>query len=328
MEYRELGRTGIKVSVFSVGTWQTAGPLTLDGKADGFPDIGRKEAVALIRGCQDLGINSIDSAEIYGNGEGERRIGEAIRGQRDRWVVSTKFGIRCGARGERITDASPPTIRGSLEGSLRRLETDYVDIFLYHSPPEERSMLEGRDVLERLKQEGKLRAYGISTNDPTVLASLLELRAAQVVMVRQSLRTHPARLLGLCRDHELGVMVRGALASGLLSGKYFARVPTFSSDDFRSRGAYLARQYALYDHVRPRDMSMLTFALRYLLDLPLTHTIVLGGKSIEDYRSALLALGAPRLSAARKLVLRSVQRTLELKGRASRLKKRIISTAG
>ena len=94
MKYRILGRTGLEVSEIGIGMWQLSGPLTVDDKQDGFPDPGVKSVGDLIRACGDFGINLIDTAEIYGDGEGERRAGAAIKGQRDRWILSTKFGLR------------------------------------------------------------------------------------------------------------------------------------------------------------------------------------------------------------------------------------------
>lgn len=309
MRYRRLGATGIDVSVLSVGTWQLSGPVTLDGEADGFPDVGRAAAVRLIHACQDLGISGIDTAEVYGDGEGERRIGEALKGRRDRWIITTKFGLRRGPGGERVRDASPRTIRSSLEGSLSRLATDHVDVFLYHVPPGDTADA-GREILETLKREGKLRAYGISTSDHLVLGELVRRNAAQVVLLRRSLRTEPRLTLELARAHGLGVMVRGALAGGLLSGKYFRQSARFVPEDIRSLGAYPARRYALYDHLRPPDMPMVVFALRYLLDFEDTHTIVLGGKSIDDYRLASAAVEAAPLGLGRHVLVRNFQRVL------------------
>ena len=94
----------------------------------------------IIRACGDLGINLIDVAEMYGDGEGERRVGQAIRGSRDRWIVCTKFGLRRGRQGERIIDAGPETIARSLEGSLRRLQTDYVDVYQFHGVNDMKSL--------------------------------------------------------------------------------------------------------------------------------------------------------------------------------------------
>src|ERR1700722_7813944 len=97
MKYRNLGKTGLAVSEIGVGAWQLGGPLLLDGKMDGHPDVGEDFAIDLIHRAQDeLGINFIDTAEQYGAGESKRRVGKALRGRRDKWVVSTKFGMQVG----------------------------------------------------------------------------------------------------------------------------------------------------------------------------------------------------------------------------------------
>lgn len=291
MEYRVLGKTNLKVSAISVGTWQLSGSLVLDGKQDGFPDVGRDRAIDLIHACEDLGINLIDSAEIYGAGEGERRIGEALRGRRDRWIVSTKFGFKRGERGERIIDSHPNIIRTSLEDSLRRLQSDRVDIYLYHAPPQPDSIDAGREVLETLKQEGKLRFYGISTDDATILRQLVAKNAVDVVMFSQSLVNRPDDLLAVAKQHNLGCLIRGALQAGLLSGKYFHRRPSFSSEDIRQlpMSRVKTEKYAVFERYVPESSSMVALALRYLLDFETTHSIVLGGKEIADYQKALQA---------------------------------------
>lgn len=312
MEYRVLGRTNLNVSAISVGSWQLSGPVLIDGKADGFPDVGFDNAVELIHACEDLGINLIDSAEIYGAGEGERRVGEALRGRRDRWIISTKFGWRQGEAGERITDSSPGTIRASLEGSLKRLQTDYADIYLYHTPPKKAEIDAGREVLEALKQEGKIRFYGISTDDPVILGQLAEKEAVDVVMFSQSLLTHPPQILELVKEKNLGTMIRGALKSGLLSGKYFNQKPNLSSDDTRANWMNSVRteHYAVLESLIPKGASMSALALRYLLDFDTTHTIALGGKTIANYQNAVRAFDLPPLTAEQRVLVGKLRRKL------------------
>lgn len=318
MQFRVLGRTGIRISVLSVGTWQLAGPLTVDGHADGFLDVGRSQAVDLIRACGDLGINGIDTAEIYGGGEGERRVGEAIAGRRDRWVVTSKFGNRVDAAGRRVEDTSPAAIRASLEGTLRRLGTDHVDVYLYHSAPRRDGVLAARETLERLAQEGKLRAWGLSTDVAQDLELLLEHEAAQVVQLPRSMRRHPGRLLAAARRRELGVMVRGVLASGLLSGRHAGGPPRFAADDFRSHGTPPRSEYAGFERLRPARLSMAAFAIRYVLDFDGTHTVVLGGRTIADYREAASAVEAPPLSAVEHALIDTLRGALELRRQARR----------
>ena len=318
MQLRVLGRTGIRVSALSVGTWQLAGPLTVDGRADGFPDVGRQPAVDLIRACGDLGINSIDTAEIYGGGEGERRVGAAIAGQRDRWVVTSKFGNRVDAQGRRVEDTSPAAIRASLEGTLRRLGTDHVDVYLYHSAPRREGVLAARETLERLAQEGKLRAFGVSTDVPEHLELLLQHDAAQVVQLPRSMRRHPGRLLAAAERGGLGIMVRGVLASGLLSGRYSAGPPRFAAGDFRSHGAPPRSEHAAFERLRPARLSMAAFAIRYVLDFDSTHTVVLGGRTLADYREAASAVEAPPLSGVEHALVDTLRRGLELRRQARR----------
>ena len=325
MEYRILGRTGLKVSAIGIGTWQLSGSLMIDGQPDGFDDPGQGKVIDLIRTCGDLGINFIDSAEIYGNGEGERRIGAAIQGIRDRWILSTKFGWRLGKDGERITNARPETIRRSLEGSLKRLQTDYVDIYLYHCHPDPNLIVEGKEILETLKQEGKIRFYGISTYDHKVLGQLLAHNAAEVILLEQSLLTHPSKMLNLVKKHKLGTIIRGAFKSGLLSGKYFHQKPQFSQQDFRRHKFPLwdPQKCAVYEQFLEGGIPMTAFALRYLLDFDTTHTIILGGRSIDHYRDALKVFELSSLDRKTHKVLRRVRQQLFLGSLGGKIQHRI-----
>ncbi|MGG6293727.1 aldo/keto reductase [Leptolyngbya sp. AN02str] len=313
MEYRTLGRTALEVSAIGIGAWQLSGPLTLDGKDDGFPDVGQDEVIRLIHGCEDLGINFIDAAEIYGAGEGERRAGQALQGRREKWIISSKFGLRQGVRGERIVDVSPHTIQTSLEGSLKRLQTDYVDIYLFHAPPNQLLIDESKAVLDNLKQQGKLRFYGISTNDENILRQLAESSSVDVVMFSQSLVTYLPEVLNIIKQYNLGGLVRGALQGGLLSGKYFHTKPSLAQEDIRRSWMSTLRteKYSVLEKYIPEGSSMVALALRYLLDFDTTHTIVLGGKSLEDYQAALRALDLPPLEPETKAALETLRHKLQ-----------------
>ena len=323
MKYRILGKTGLNVSVIGIGSWQLSGPMRLNSKADGFPDPGRAKVINLIRSCGDLGINFIDTAELYGDGEGESRVGEAIRNRRDKWILSTKFGMRKGSNGERIENVRPNVIRQSIESSLKRLQTDYIDIYLYHSPPDVNLIGEGQQILEALKQEGKLRFYGISTDSPKVLSHMVEQQAVDVAMFAQSLIRQPSSMLNLVKEYNLGSIIRGSLAAGQLSGKYFHQVPQLSSQDARNSYPYPWRRYAVYEQFLPPGVSMTAFALRYLLDFETTHTIVLGGKSIENYREALTTLKLSPLAPDIHKALARIRATMKFQDRGLRLIRRL-----
>jgi aryl-alcohol dehydrogenase-like predicted oxidoreductase len=295
MEYRALGRTGLRVSAFGIGTWQLAGPVTIDGKPDGFPDPGRRQAVALIRAAGDLGINVIDTAPIYGAGEGERRVGDAIQPDRDRWVVVTKFGLGRGAAGERVVDTSAAAIRPSLESSLQRLRTGHVDVLLYHSPPGPGSIDDGRCALEQLRREGKIRFHGISSDDAAEIDQLAR-KGCDVAEFDHSLARRAEGVLDVVRRHGLGALVRGALDRGRIA----TATPTprtFPADDIRSLWSWTASAET-WERWRPREVSPTLFALRYLLDLDGTHSILLGARSVGQIREALTALDTPPLPTA------------------------------
>src|SRR3954447_6772624 len=125
MKYRRLGRTGIKVSVVGVGTWQFGGEW---GK-----DFTQDEVDRMLRRAKDLGINLIDTAECYGDHLSESLIGNAIRGDRAAWVVATKFGHKYHGHLNRTDERSAADVHVQLEDSLRALKTDYIDVYQYHS---------------------------------------------------------------------------------------------------------------------------------------------------------------------------------------------------
>lgn len=302
MELRTLGRTGIQVSPITIGAWQLGGPLTLDGRSDGHPDPGEGNVIRMIHELGDRGVNGIDTAEQYSAGESERRVGKALRDRRDGWVISTKFGYRVGAGGTRVDDSSPETILPSLEGSLRRLGTDYIDVFLYHCAPEPEHVAAGRSVLDDAKAQGKIRAYGISTGQRPVLDMMVEQDAIEVLQFPSSLLNERPDFWRIAQRHDLGTQVRGVMAQGRLSGKYFSRQPRFRPDDNRAEGCRDTdfKRYASLAECLPSGITMAQAAIRWTLDHSGCDTICMGAKSIDDYKAALAAAGAPPLEEAVK----------------------------
>jgi len=304
MKYRSLGKTGMIVSEIGIGAWQLGGPLKLDGVVDGHPELGRDFCIDLIHACGDLGINFIDTAEQYGDGESERRVGAALKGRRDHWILSTKFGYQVGPKGERVVDASPKRVPVSLEGSLRRLQTDYIDVYIYHAAPKAGEAEEVAAILDDAKCKGKVRAVGISTGSAEHLPLLHSLGCLDVVQFHHSILAPQTEILALLEQYGAGGVVRGAFAGGRLSGRYFHTGPKFSADDIRSRregdeekaAADYAR-YAVFEEMLTPRRGMVQLALRYLLDEATTSTIIPGGKSVEDYDQAIRATELPRLTA-------------------------------
>lgn len=317
MKLRPLGKTGLLVSEIGLGAWQLGGPLLLDGKANGHPDPGRDFSINLIRQCGDLGINFVDTAEQYGNGESERRVGAALKGQRSRWILSTKFGALVGPGGERLSDASARRLPVSLAGSLRRLQTDYLDVYLWHVPPRAGEAEEAAKFLLEAKHKGQVRAIGISTAFVEQAEFLLQLGCLDVVQFPHSMVSPPDPLMALLARSGAGGVVRGAFAGGRLSGKYFHRAPQFPPDDIRNvrfgPGAEVAQdfaRYAAFEELLTPQRGMVQLALRWLLDEPTTNVIIPGGKSLADYQQAVRATELPPLTPAERARIERIKAAL------------------
>ena len=297
MKYRKLGKTELMVSPICIGGWQLAGPLAFDGKPDGHPDPGKDNVLRLIGELADRGVNCIDTAEQYGNGESERRIGEAIKGKRDKWIISTKFGYRVAPDGSRDNDSSPPTILASLEGSLKRLQTDMIDIYLYHCAPKIEDLDKGREILEQAKTAGKIRYYGISSPNLELIKALHDHALLDVLQYPASLLEPKPDIADFVSKHNIGTQLRGTMAQSRLSGKYFHRTVQWRNDDNRSQKFRDTdyQQYASFEKAIPAGMTMAQVAIRWTLDNPAHHTICMGAKNLTDYEVAIQAAEMPNL---------------------------------
>ena len=233
MRYRRLGSTNLRVSVVGLGTWQFGGEW---GK-----DFSQDEADRMLGRAKDLGINLIDTAECYGDHTSERLIGNylAARGGRADWVIATKFGHHFKGLNDRDTVYDPADVVKQLDGSLRALRTDYVDVYQFHSGSDEQFNTPGLwETLSEQKRLGKVRHLGISISSTRENLNQVEAAprvGAQVIQVLYNRleRGPEQRVLPACRRLDLGVLARVPLASGYLSGKYKPGA-TFTATDVRS----------------------------------------------------------------------------------------------
>ena len=234
MKYRRLGSTGLRVSVVGMGTWQFGGEW---GKAFAQDEVDR-----MLDRARDLGVNLLDTAECYGpDHASERRIGDylARRGGRADWVIATKFGHHIKGLNDRDTVYDPADVAEQVEGSLKALRTDYVDVEQFHSGNDEQFNTPGLwEALERLKQAGKVRHLGVSISSTRENLNQVEAApriGAEVIQVLYNrLERGPEQnVLPACRRLDLGVLARVPLASGYLSGKYKPGAK-FTATDVRS----------------------------------------------------------------------------------------------
>ncbi len=164
---RALGRSGIEVSALGMGCWAIGGPFWAGETPLGWGEVDDEESIRAIHAALDRGVNFFDTANVYGAGHSERVLGRAIAGRRSHVVIATKFNSVFDESTRQVTgtDASPEGIRKACEESLRRLNTDYIDLYQFHDndyPAEKAAPV--RETLEKLAQAGKIRAYGWSTD--------------------------------------------------------------------------------------------------------------------------------------------------------------------
>lgn len=286
MKYRKLGKTDLNVSVIGVGTWQFGGEW---GKAFTPAEVKR-----LLDRAGELGINLIDTAECYGDHLSEALIGQAIEGERDKWIVATKFGHKFPGPFERIDQWSPADVQQQLEESLRALRTEMIDLYQFHSGSDQVfDQEELWTMLQRQIAAGKIRYLGISVSsriDPlyqTRRAAEVGVSAIQVIYNRLE-RSPEEQLFPVCQAQNLGVLARVPLASGLLSGKYQPGAEFTQPDDIRSRQdkadvqAKLKLVQEIQQNEAPPDVPLAAWALAWCLQHPALTAVIPGCKTIEQ----------------------------------------------
>src|SRR5215216_1043483 len=234
---RMLGHSDIQVSPMGLGCWAIGGPwYWLDGPG-GWGDIDDDESIRAIHAALDLGINFFDTAANYGTGHSERILGRALGGKRDQAVIATKFGFVVDEAAKRVTLRSDDHllhVREECEASLRRLNTDVIDLYQLHvwDYPLEKvpAMVE---LLKSLVSEGKIRCYGWSTD--SVEGARLFAQGEHCVAIQHDLNVilDAPEMLALCEELNLASINRSALARGALSGKY-TKDTVFPQNDVRT----------------------------------------------------------------------------------------------
>ncbi len=286
MHYRILGRTGLKISVIGVGTWQFGGEW---GKT-----FTQTEVDAILGAAHDTGINFIDTAECYGDHLSEQFIGAALTGRREQWIIATKFGHHFHEPFKRTDHFDASDVSRQLDASLRALRTDYIDLLQCHSAKDDQFRTDGLwEALLAEKARGRVRHLGISISPNTNLyqtdrAALVGAGSIQVVYNRLQ-REPEDKVFPSCRKQNLGVLARVPLASGFLSGKYRPGA-VFPANDVREawfkkdRDAKLAEVQRIGATEVPAGVPMARWALAWCLRHPAVTAVIPGCKSPEQAR--------------------------------------------
>lgn len=271
MEYIELKNTGKRISRLGFGCCPMGG--------HGWGETQEQDLVDAVHAALDNGVNFFDTADIYGLGESERVLGKALESRRDEAFIATKFGVRMAGGGRTYYDNSPGWLREALSASLRRLDTDHIDLYQVHyrdgkTPPA--AIIES---LEKERDAGRIRYYGLTNIDP----GAWDMSAAPDGMMSFSYeyslanREHEREIERIQDVYDLVFLSWGSLGQGILTGKY-GRNSVFSDDDRRRRGEYrnfhgagLEKNIRIVNKVRKLEReyggrSSTQIAIRWILD--------------------------------------------------------------
>ncbi|GMB79272.1 aldo/keto reductase [Shinella zoogloeoides] len=301
MEYRTLGRTGLKVSAIAMGTFSFGGV----GAFSRVASQGVAEARRLVDCCIDGGVNLFDTANMYSLGRSEEILGEALGDKRDKVLISSKARMRIGD-GPNDEGTSRYHLIRECEASLRRLNTDHIDIYFMHEWDGVTPVEEMLSALDTLRQQGKIRYIGCSNYSGWHIMKALGVAEAKNLprfvtqQIHYTLEAREAEyeLLPISIDQGLGVMVWSPLAAGLLSGAFGRdRTPAdsrqaagWSEPPIRDRERLWTIIDALEDIARMRGVSVAQVSLAWTLSRPAISSLVVGGLSEDQFRENIAAV--------------------------------------
>jgi aryl-alcohol dehydrogenase-like predicted oxidoreductase len=300
IEKRVLGKSGITVSVIGLGLWAIGG--------DYWGPTDDRQSLSTIDAALEMGVNLFDTADVYGGGHSEELLGQAMKGRRDQFVVTTKIGwINFdGERGRSAYDTVEKLIAG-VESNLHRLQTEYIDVIQSHIDFRDPTMEIFSQGFQRLQRDGKVRAYGVSTSDFEYLKAFNADDNCATLQIDYSIlnRTAEAEIFPYCQAHHLGVLVRGPLAMGILTGK-FSPDTRFGPDDFRRRWHENPEEYQVFvddlakvEALRPlaEGRTMAQLALQFVIAHPAVTAAIPGAKTPEQLKDNVGVALLPRLTA-------------------------------
>ncbi|MFE7062517.1 aldo/keto reductase [Sutcliffiella sp. NPDC057660] len=294
MEKNRLGNSDLLVSKMGLGCMS----LGTD----------EKKAGEIIREALDHGINYLDTADLYDFGRNEEIVGQALKGQRDKVILATKVGNRWtpGKEGWEW-DPSKEHIKSGVKDSLKRLQTDYIDLYQLHGGTIDDPTEEAIEAFEELKKEGYIREYGISSIRPNVIKRFTESSSIVSIMMQYSmLDTRPEEYLDYLHANNISVVARGPLAKGLLSNTGLEKAKEKAKDN-----GYMDYSYEelvvligkLQDTIKDRPLQ--SAALHYCLAHPTVAAVIPGASSLEQVRANISAMEYPPLTESEMVKIKT-----------------------
>ena len=299
MRTRKFGDSGLETSVIGFGGW----PM---GRGQ-YGDLDDDEAIAAVQAAFDGGITLFDTAAVYGWGYGEELMGRAIKPLKREDIVLVTKGARewkadsADNRSATVADSDPDLLRASIDASLKRLGTDYIDLFLIHWPDKTRPFSDPMEVLEEAKRAGKIRHTGVSNFSVSMMEESLQTSPIITDQIGYHIfdRRPEADVMPFVRSHGMGIMAYGSMAHGLLTGSWSAD-QSFGEDDWRRNGANfgiqnrgpdnLAANIAAVEKLKgiaaDHGKTIAQLAIAWVLDNPAVTVALAGAKKpaeiIED----------------------------------------------
>ncbi len=288
MEYRNVGKAGVKVSPICLGTMMFGGQTS------------EADSIEIMHKAFDLGINFFDTANIYNAGESEAVVGKGLRDRRDKVIIATKGRSPMGS-GPNESGASRVHLMHELDASLKRLGTDYVDVYYAHAPDYTTPIEETLRTLDDMVRSGRVRYIACSNYRAWRVAEALwtsDCRNLNSFCCVQPLynifnRDIEVELLPLCQEHRLGVVTYSPLARGILTGKYrpgekypegsraSRNDPRMQQAEIRDASFELSQQIAT--HCEKRDVAMSQFAVAWCLANPIVTAVILGPRTMAQF---------------------------------------------
>jgi aryl-alcohol dehydrogenase-like predicted oxidoreductase len=301
MQYRELGRTGWKISAISFGAWAIGGT---------WGTVKDKESLAALHAALEQGVNFFDTADVYGDGRSERLLAQLRRESKESFYIATKAGRRLDPH--TAAGYNRENLTAFVERSLKNLEVEALDLLQLHCPPTEVFyMPEVFGILDDLKQAGKLKHYGVSVEKVEEALKAIEYPNVQTVQIIFNIfRQRPKDLFfAEAQRKKVGILARVPLSSGMLTGK-FTKDSSFEKDDHRAfnregeefdrgetfSGVDYDTSLEAVDELRPlvpAEMSMTQMALRWILMFPAVTCAIPGGKRVDQVNENVKAADLP-----------------------------------
>jgi aryl-alcohol dehydrogenase-like predicted oxidoreductase len=298
MRYRKLGNTGLIVSEVALGTMQFGGKMNMG-------NLGQEEATQMVKAALDRGINFIDTADVYSLGESETLVGNALKGMREEIVLATKVRLPMSENFNR-SGATRVNILREVEGSLRRLQTDYIDLYQVHGWDSNTPLEETLRTLDDVVRQGKVRYIGLS--------NLMSWQAATAIMLQERLglekyvtaqmyyslvgRGLEYEFQSFAEYHDIGILVWSPLAGGFLTGKYSRDIPAPASTRFAEAGSFVPFDkemgYRVVEALKQvagrHNASPARVALAWVLGRPAVSSVIIAGRKVEQLEDDICAV--------------------------------------